>query len=242
MRLMPKSKDNSMSDQIMPIAVIIPARRGSKRLLQKNTKIIAGKPLVEWTIDVALSCFDRKTIHVSTDDDDIIALSRDKGLNVTAKRPSYLSDDYSTTRDVVLYELDKQGIHHGAVLILQPTSPLRTASDITASIATYLEKEASGVVSVCECEHPPEWSNILPANKSMANFLKTDPNKRSQDHSPSYRLNGALYLYDVQKYRSDKNIINNPKTFAHIMPKNASIDIDDEFDFRLAEILLSHVS
>ena len=228
-----------MFDHTVSTNVIIPARAGSKRVLNKNKKVIFGKPLIEWTIDVALSCFDKDKIHVSTDDEEIISIANEKGLNVKTKRPSYLCDDTSTTRAVVLYELNKRKIEHGTVMILQPTSPLRTKEDVLGVIAAYEEKKATGIVSVCECEHPPEWCNVLPANMSMHDFLRTNPHKRSQEYQTAYRINGAVYLYDVKKYKNVNNIINDPKTFAYIMDKESSIDIDDELDFKIANILLS---
>ena len=99
-------------------------------------------------------------------------------------------------------------------------------------------KKAHSVVSVCECEHPPEWSNTLPNDFSMESFVKADQNKRSQDFSKSYRLNGALYLHDVQKYRSTQNPISSSGTFAYLMDKVSSIDIDDMFDFQIAEFFI----
>ena len=227
-----------MFDDIGPITVVIPARAGSKRLLKKNIKIIADKPLIEWTVDVALSCFDKQSILVSTDDSEIISIAKSKGLRVPAKRPSYLCADDTTTQAVVLYELNKAKKYNGVVLILQPTSPLRTKEDIQNSINTYKKYNATGVVSVCECDHPPEWINTLSDDLSMENFLKIDQDRRSQDLSKSYRLNGAIYLFDIFKYRQIKNIINDKNTFAYIMDKRSSIDIDDDLDFQIAEMIL----
>ena len=218
--------------------VIIPARSGSKRLERKNSRIIAGKRLIEWTIEAALSCFDAKNICVSTDDDDLLSIAESRGLVSNGKRPEGLCSDESTTRDVILYELDEAKIYQGNVLILQPTSPLRTSNHIRQAMSLYNEKKANGVVSVCECEHPPEWSNTLPSDFSMESFVKVDQIKRSQDFSKSYRLNGALYLHDVQKYRSIQNPISSSGTFAYLMDKVSSIDIDDIFDFQIAEFFL----
>lgn len=218
--------------------VIIPARAGSKRLVGKNKMLIAGKPLFEWTLNAALELFHPDHISVSTDDDDIIRISAQKGLDVEGKRPDYLCTDVSSTRDVVMYELDKKNIDKGNVLILQPTSPLRQSKHILESFSLYAEKKAFGVVSVCECDHPYEWINYLAENESMKDFLKVSQNSRSQDFKPAYRLNGAIYLYDVAQYLKNENLINNAKTFAYKMDKAVSIDIDDYFDFQVAELFL----
>lgn len=224
------------------ILAVITARKGSKRLPSKNTLDLCGKPLFIWTIDEALKSKYIDTIIVSTDDKNIINLSKNyNGVEVPFVRPDFLSTDSSTSTDVILHALEYYksiGINFDYVLLLQPTSPLRKSIDIDFSI-NELSKEVKSVVSVCETNHSPLWSNILPADKSMKNFLSKDIlNLRSQDLPKYYRLNGAIYISEVEHFIKEKGFIG-AKTKAYIMPKERSVDIDTKTDFEFCKIILN---
>ncbi len=105
------------------------------------------------------------------------------------------------------------------------------------AIELFFEREASAVISVCESEHPPYWSNVLPADHSMENFIDFKAVKNRQELPVFYRLNGAIYLGDVDYLKKEKGFWGSG-TFAHIMPRERSVDIDSLLEFKLAEILL----
>ncbi|HDC4521352.1 MULTISPECIES: cytidylyltransferase domain-containing protein [Enterobacter cloacae complex] len=220
---------------------IIPARGGSKRLPGKNIKKICGRPLIEWTIEAALKSklFDR--IIVSTDSDEIREISIRAGAEVPYLRSPELSSDTATTNDVVtdiVNWLEGTGVVVSTIMILQPTSPLRTETDIINAFDLMVEKKAKAIVSVCEIEHPIQYCNVLEDDLSMDNFIPEASIKRTQDLPTYYRLNGSIYLFN-RDYVSNINTIYSKGTFAYIMNRFNSIDIDEEIDFELAEILLS---
>lgn len=227
------------------ILAIIPARGGSKRLPGKNIKELAGKPLIAWTIEAALQSEIFDTIMVSTDDSEIARLSKLYGADVPFIRDSELSTDTSSSIDVVLDTLrfyENKNENFNIVILLQPTSPLRESNDIIGALQLFEDNKAESVISVCEVDHPVQWCNELSNSLSMDSFFKEEyKNKRSQDFSKSYRLNGAIYIWDKEHFISEKNVII-PKSFAYVMDKNSSVDIDEEIDFIIAEALLKSKS
>ena len=224
------------------ILAIIPARKGSKRLVGKNMLDLNGKPLIAWTIEEALKSKYIDNIIISTDDENIINLSKQyKGINVPFVRSKGLSSDKATSLDVVLHAINYFSCNHknfDYVMLLQPTSPLRKSKDIDYSIEELSEEDKS-VVSVCETDHSPLWSNRLPDNKSMKNFLSKEiQNLRSQDLPKYYRLNGAIYISEVEYLVKEKGFLGD-QTKAYIMPIERSIDIDTKKDLELCKILLN---
>lgn len=217
---------------------IIPARGGSKRLPKKNILDLNGKPLIGWSIEAGLNSQYIDEVIVSSDDDDILKISKGFGANVI-KRPVELASDTATTFDAIEHVI-KNVKKYDYIVLLQPTSPLRTSKHVDEAIEIVFKKDAKAIVSVCETEHSPLWSNILPHDNSMDNFL-TDSiiNKRSQDIPIYYRLNGALYIYKCEKLLEEKKLFFNDKIFAFKMNKKESIDIDDIYDFNLAKCLMS---
>src|SRR3989339_1726633 len=155
------------------IIAIIPARAGSKGLPGKNIRLLLGKPLISWTIEHALSSKYIDKVIVSTDDRKIAEISRKCGAAVPFIRPAKLATDKAKGIDVILHAVrwfEKKRNKFDLIMLLQPTSPLRTAGDIEAAIELLFEKKAGAVVSVCETEHHPLWSNILPKDGNMKNF------------------------------------------------------------------------
>jgi len=224
------------------LIAIIPARAGSKRLPGKNKRLLGDKPLIAWTIQAALDsgCFDE--VLVTTDDTDIIDIAKEMGAWVPFVRPAELSSDTASSFDVVVHALNhaaSEGKDYQAFCLLQATSPLRTADDIKTAVALYNEKSADAVNSVCEMDHSPLWANTLSADLSMNNFIDPEINKKkSQDLPVYYRQNGAIYICDVSRFLRDKDFLFPTKSFAFIMAKENSIDIDDSMDFCIAEAIV----
>lgn len=220
---------------------IIPARGGSKRLPNKNILPLAGKPLIVWTIEAALDSQLFDMVLVSTDSQAIADVSMSAGAAVPFLRPAELASDTATTNDVISHMVEWIEAQHSPVakvVILQPTSPLRDADDIKKAMELYDEKRASAVISVCELDHPIQYCNHLPANLSMDGFISRMVSRRSQDLISYYRLNGAIYIFD-RKFVGILSDVYSKGSFAYIMDKRKSVDIDDEYDFNFAEFILT---
>lgn len=216
---------------------IIPARGGSKRLPNKNIKFLAGKPLIAWTIEAALQYDGFDLVIVSTDSQKIAEIAVNSGAFVPYLRPAELANDNSTTNDVIKHMVDWVEQHFeevSLVTILQPTSPLRDAEDIRRALIFFEKNHAEAVVSVCELDHPIQYCNSLPENLSMNGFLPEVSNQRSQDLKTFYRINGAIYIFK-RKFVGNLKDIYSDGSFAYVMDKRKSIDIDDEYDFGMAE-------
>lgn len=220
---------------------IIPARGGSKRLPSKNIKILGDKPLIAWTIDAAIKSKVFDHVFVSTDSEEIASISREYGAEVPFLRPAELASDTATTNDVVIHLVDwyeaENSTKVSTITILQPTSPLRNVTHINEAFAEMKAKNAKAIISVCELEHPIQFCNQLDSDKSMAGFIKQEDIKRTQDLSPTYRLNGAIYIFD-RSYVSRMNELYSKGTFAYIMDSKLSIDIDTQDDFDLVNYIL----
>jgi len=216
---------------------IIPARGGSKRLPNKNILPLKNKPLIVWSIESSLNSEYLDSTVVTTDSNEILDISKKYNVPVIL-RPKDLSTDTSPTIDAVIHTLSKVKEKFDYVVLLQPTSPLRTAKHINEAIEFLIEKNADAVVSVCETGHSPLWANKLDEDLSMKGFLdKAISNKRSQDLSTYYRINGAIYISDVKRLLKEKSFFLKENIYAYKMDKKTSLDIDEEIDFRLAELL-----
>ncbi len=216
---------------------IIPARGGSKRLPHKNILPLNNKPLIAWSIEASLNSELLDFTVVTTDSEEISDISQKYSVHIIP-RPEELSTDTSTTIDVVLHTLSKLKENFDYIVLLQPTSPLRTTKHINEAIDFLLDKSADAVVSVCEMDHSPLWANKLDENSSMKDFFNKDiSNKRSQDLATYYRINGAIYICDVKKLLEEKSFFLKENIYAYKMDKKASVDIDEEIDFKLAELL-----
>lgn len=221
------------------IISIIPARCGSKGISRKNIKLLAGKPLIAYTIEGALKSKYLNRVVVSTDDEEIEKISKKYGAEIV-KRPSILAQDDSPTIDAVFHvfeSLEIQSEKRTVVVLLQPTSPLRNSQDIDNAIDLFLKDECDSVISVRESEHPPFWAYKID-NQYLKPILENNYLKmRRQDLPKSYMPNGAIYISTVetlQEYRS----FNSSNISPYIMPSIRSVDIDNELDFIVAESIL----
>ncbi|MGE6433031.1 cytidylyltransferase domain-containing protein [Shewanella baltica] len=224
------------------ILALIPARGGSKRLPGKNILSLAGKPMINWSIEAAKKVSSITRVVISTDCEAIALTSKAAGAEVPFLRPADLSSDTSNTVDVIYHALEyfkSIGEYFDYLLLLQPTSPLRTSADIQGAIDLLNKKNADSVISVSECEHSPLWSNTLDDSLSLDKFIPNDlKNMRSQELPKFYRLNGAIYLIKIERFLQE-GILMPSNSFAFKMDSNRSIDIDTRLDFLIAETILS---
>jgi CMP-N,N'-diacetyllegionaminic acid synthase len=216
---------------------IIPARGGSKRLPGKNILDLKGKPLIGYSIEAALESQYVDNVLISSDDDEILKFSQ-KFEVIAHKRPHTLSTDTSSTVDVVTYIIERYS-EYDYIVLLQPTSPLRTAKHIDEAIEMIESKNAEAIISVSEMEHSPLWSSTLSHNKSMRDFIKDEiKNKRSQDLEIYYRINGAIYICNSKELTKQQTFFLEDNIFAYIMTRENSIDIDEKIDFELAKLYM----
>ena len=185
------------------IVALIPARKNSKRLPKKNLMEFHGKPLIQWTIESALKTKFIDKIIVSSDDVQILSLSKELGVNIL-EREKKLAKDSTPTFDVIEDTLKKIKEKFDILILLQPTSPLRNKNHIEDAFSLYINLEADSIVSVTETEHPQQWINTLPKNGSMKNFLDSNNEKRSQQLKKFYRINGAIYIANIKKLMNAK--------------------------------------
>lgn len=231
----------------MRCLALVTARGGSVRLPRKNVKLFNGRPLIEWTITAALDAGRGITrLVVSTDCKETAALCRALGCDVPFIRPSELATSAATSINVVRHCIDYvekvDGDHpYDWILLLQPTSPLRTSSDIVAALDIASSKDVTAVISVCEVieSHPQKLKTI------KDNFLKPYLGEkieqvRSQDlYPPLFRTNGAIYLTKREVIMDQKGFYGE-RPAPLVMPQDRSIDIDTEFDFQFASQILAH--
>ena len=223
------------------ILAVIPARGGSKGVPRKNLRQLAGKSLLAWTFEAALGSAYLDRIILSSEDEEIMELARQIGLEVPFVRPQALAADTTPGIDPVLHAINALSANNYThVVLLQPTSPLRQSQDIDGAIKLCLEQAAPACVSVSPAAHPPWWMFRLDAQNHLLPFM--DPEQmplRRQDAPTAYQLNGAVYVAQCAYLAQQKSFMGD-KTIAYTMPQERSLDIDNELDLILAEALLKN--
>lgn len=221
---------------------LITARGGSKSIPQKNIKMLAGKPLIVWTIDAALQCKELSRVIVSTDDEKIADVAHQWGAEVPFIRPAELARDDSSSVSAVLHAIhwmeENEGFFPDHVMLLQPTSPFRTAEDIQQSIELARKHQAVAVISVCEAERHPYLCKRILDNGTLADFMTTEMGYlRRQDLPPAYAVNGAIYLNQRSSLLQDQTFLPTG-TIAYVMPQERSLDVDTPWDWYMAELIM----
>jgi CMP-N,N'-diacetyllegionaminic acid synthase len=224
------------------IVGLITARGGSKAIPRKNISSLAGKPLIAWTIQAAQQSLALERVIVSTDDEEIAQVAREWGAEVPFMRPSELARDDSPHHDVMVHALrwleSQSAAPPDYLMLLQPTSPLRTAEDIDGAIALAAEKNADTVVSVSAVHHHPYLTKQIAPDGRLLDFVaRPEGYLPRQVLPPVYALNGAIYLVrrSVLLERDDWYT---EDTYAYIMPAERSIDINSPWDLHLTELIL----
>ncbi|MFJ8064179.1 cytidylyltransferase domain-containing protein [Psychrobacillus sp. NPDC096426] len=216
---------------------IIPARGGSKGVPRKNIKELAGKPLIAWTIEEAKKSKFIDRVILSSEDHEIIEIAKQYGCEVPFTRPVDLAQDETPGIAPVLHAM-KECPGYDFVVLLQPTSPLRTVEDIDGAIETLFEKEADFCVSVTEPNQSPYWMYSLNVNGTMKPLIKQENFAlRRQDLPKAYSLNGAFYMAKTEQLKVTKSFLTDD-TVGYVMPRKRSFDIDTEEDFFLCQQVL----
>ena len=219
----------------MKLLGLIPARGGSKGIPRKNIREFAGRPLIAWAIEAALKSRHLATVVVSTEDHEIAEISKSYGAKIPFMRPEFLAQDSTPGIDPILHALEHLPDFDGVVL-LQPTSPLRTSEDIDAIISLAGEHGVPSAVSVVACKAHPNWMFEIDGNKCLRSLSKTSLVPRRQDLSQLYTPNGALYLANCHWLKKTRNFFTE-ETISYVMPAERSCDIDNECDWKIAEYL-----
>jgi len=225
----------------MKILALIAARGGSKRLPGKNIRVLGGKPLIEWSIDVAKGMPMICDILVSTDDAAIAEVAKKAGALVPWLRPEKLATDSVTSIDVAIHAVDWYESERGAVdgiMLLQPTSPFRSHETVTRGIELFQQCDRRPVVGISSTHYHPMWC-VQVNGSTMKPFMAGGGlNKRSQDLPEAYVVNGAFYLVSPAYLRGNKSFYSEDMVPLIIDSDREAIDIDTEFDWKVAEALL----
>ena len=222
------------------ILCIIPARGGSKGLPGKNGKSLLGKPLIAYTIEQAKNCRYLDRVVVSTEDKSIAAVAKKFGAEVPFLRPKRLAKDKSSTIDVLLHAMDwmenKEKFAFDILVLLHVTTPLRSVEDIKKSVELLFNDNADNVFSVTEAHRNP-YFNMVEINKAGKVSLVKKGSYGDRQSAPSvFDMNSSIYVWRKDALRKSKSLFFR-NTRIYIMPKERSIDIDDELDFRISEFL-----
>lgn len=223
----------------MKALFLIPARGGSKGIPHKNSRLLAGKPLVGYSIEAALQLASPQDICVSTDDEDIAGIAAGYGLSVPFIRPAELASDTSGSYEVIMHALDfyaAQGREYESVVLLQPTSPFRTSRHISEAMNLYTAG-CDMVVSVVEAKSNPYFVMFGEGEDGFLHRLLEGGFTRRQDAPPVYEYNGAVYVLNVGSLRT-KHLSAFTRNRKYIMPPADSIDLDTPEDWEYAEYLL----
>ena len=216
---------------------IITARGGSKGIPRKNLSIVGGKPLIQWTIESALGAKELDNVILSSEDEEIIELSKQTGCNVLFKRPEELAGDDVPTIDVIMHALEELP-EYDYIVLLQPTSPLRIPTDIDTCVQKCLNEGYDSCCSVSQVNKHPNWMYKMEKDGMLSRFLEYDDLAlRRQDLPQLYLPNGAVFVVNVDFFKKEKSFIA-PGTVGVIMPDKRSIDVDTEFDLTICNYLL----
>ena len=223
---------------------IIPARGGSKGIPGKNIKPLAGRPLIHYSIDVARQLAPDSHVIVSTDDDHICEVAEQTGLKVDYRRPAILGGDTVGSREVILDVMDyadSNGILYNKVVLLQPTSPLRTPDDVRGCLSLYTP-DADMVVSVTEAACNPYYDCFESTSDGYLHVSKGDGLIiRRQDAPKAWQYNGAVYVINPVSIRRH-GFGEFTRRIPFEMPRERSVDIDTPLDWMMLEYIMDNSS
>ena len=224
------------------LLVVIPARGGSKGIVGKNIKLLAGKALLEYAIDNARSVAADKDICVSTDDPKIAAVAESYGISVPFLRPAELSGDTAGSYEVLLHALDHyagNGVFYQDLLLLQPTSPFREDRQVKEALALYYEELPELLVSVRHSQANPYYNLFEEDARGYLQKSKESSAVRRQDAPAVYEYNGAIYLARVANLR-ERPFSAMRRVRKYVMDDVSSHDLDTPMDWMVAEHILEN--
>jgi N-acylneuraminate cytidylyltransferase/CMP-N,N'-diacetyllegionaminic acid synthase len=228
------------------ILCIIPARKNSRGLKNKNIKIVNNKPLIGWSISAALNSKYIDDVIVSTDSKKIFDIANNLGASTPFIRPAHLAKDESPTCDVIMHAFSKiknLTDNYDYFVLLEPTSPLTESSDIDSALEKMVKQESTSLVSVAKvteshpsfCVELTQDDIMIPINK---NNMKNIP--RRQDVKPLYFYDGSLYISEIEEFIKQKSFFHD-KTMGHVMPLWKSIEVDSMLDFYIVETIFKNM-
>jgi len=220
------------------VLALIPARGGSKGIINKNIIDLCGKPLIAYTIEAAVKSRYIDDVVVTTDSRRIAEVALEYGAQVPFLRPEALASDTSKTIDAVLHAistLENQGKKYDILVLLQPTQPLRNEDDIDSSLELCVEKKG-GVVSVSEVGDHPILIRQIDEDGILNKMLAVDSTVRRQDMPTYYRVNGCVYVNDISEVNEDLSF--NDNRIPYVMPRERAVDIDEPVDLCVAAYYL----
>lgn len=226
-----------MSEQHRVFGVIA-ARGGSKGLPGKNVADLGGMPVIAWSVKAAQDAQELSGFILSSDDTAIQAAARDAGCPVPFTRPETLASDDASIMDVVFHALDWLGEDPQWTVLLQASSPLRTAADIDGCIRDCIASGAPAAVSVCESAKPPQWMFELATDRRLIPIMPTSDSSRRQLLPKTFVPNGAVYVARTEWLRKTGSFYA-AETIGYVMPRDRSVDIDEAIDLHLARALVS---
>lgn len=222
------------------ILALITARGGSKGLPRKNILLMHGVPLIGWSIKAADECMNISDCYVSSEDPEILDVSKSLGA-IPIERPAELALDESSSEDVIMHFIDQlhhKGIYPEEIVLLQPTSPLRNGRHIDEALDIYKLNNADCVISVFEPKHSPVKAYKLGDGGRLEGLYSAQaPYQARQSLPRAFQPNGAIYIISVKAFLKEGGI---PKSnvYPYLMGELDSVDIDDQEDFEYAEWIM----
>ena len=224
---------------------LITARKGSKRVPDKNIKPLCGKPLLAYTIEAGLASSRLDRVIVSTEDEQIASIARQWGAEVPFRRPEELAADDARTIDVLVHALEWLELHQSyrpdALVLLQPTCPLRTGRHIDEAIGLYEAKDADCVVAVSEPEHHPYWMKTMDQDGQLTPFMQVDSHRYHQKQAlpQIWSSNSSIYVIRRASFLARRQIYGG-RTYGYVVPRSEALDIDTPWDFHLASLIIAN--
>jgi len=227
--------------EILKPLCIIPARGGSKRFPRKNIALLAGKPLLGWAVEAAKNSGVFDAVLVSSEEEEILALGRGFGADVTVKRPAQLADDNTQLKTVCKYILENlasEGKVYKEFALLLTTNPLRSALDIKRAYEIFTQSDADFLMSLVQLTHPPQRA-VMIEQGYVAPYFGLENMKQAQLLPPLYRHDGSFIFARTEPYLKAGEFYGR-KVLPYIIPAERSVDIDSPLDLKWAEFLLKN--
>jgi CMP-N,N'-diacetyllegionaminic acid synthase len=226
----------------LKVLAVIPARGGSKGIPGKNKYKICGKALIQYTIEVAVSCKLISDIYVSSDDDEILSIANNYNIHLHQRANALATDTSSvvlTVQQVLEVAEAENKCHYDFIILLQPTSPLREPEHITGAFKKLINSEAAGIISVTEMNeiHPARMYNL--DNQILTPIIKEYEQLRRQDIPPIYYRNGSIYLVRRSSFLEQLSLMPKP-SIPYIMSEDYLLNIDEPRDILVAEVLIKN--